>query len=228
MNYSSNNTYEYTFNGTWDLSDYEYTIWAVDNANNSNSSTGHSFSVSRYFGYNLIGSMNQSILDTITGSIFTVHEKGVADNITVYIDPGNATSDSHYQCLIYRHNDSTLVGTTEEKNVSSGNGWKTFSFSSPKPLLCNGTEYVINCWGDNQSIKMYYDNGFGTEQGHYFEGVYNYTPDPISFSHEDRRYSIYCNYTEDYSPPIISNISAHLTRWDSDSTSPSQQMLLTR
>ncbi len=208
MNYSSNNTYEYTFNGTWDLSDYEYTIWAVDNANNSNSSTGHSFSVSRYFGYNLIGSMNQSILDTITGSIFTVHEKGVADNITVYIDPGNATSDSHYQCLIYRHNDSTLVGTTEEKNVSSGNGWKTFSFSSPKPLLCNGTEYVINCWGDNQSIKMYYDNGFGTEQGHYFEGVYNYTPDPISFSHEDRRYSIYCNYTEDYSPPIISNISA--------------------
>ena len=218
MSYSDNNIYGYTFNETWELGDYEYTIWTVDNANNSNISTSNSFSVTRYFGKNIVGSLNQSILDTITGTIFTTHEKGIADNISVYIDPGNATADAHYRCMIYRHNDSTLMGITEQKNVSSGKGWRTFNFSAPKPALLNNTEYVIACWSNNSTVKMCYSNANGDENitdngtsllnGHYFEGMYNYTPESINFDHENRDYSITCRYTPDNTLPEIANVSA--------------------
>ena len=140
----------------------------------------------------------------MTGSVFTANEIGVADNINVYIDPGNATSDYHYQCMIYRHNDLKLIGISEEKNVSGCKGWQTFNFSFPKPVLLNGTEYVLCCWSDNDTVSMYYDNetdpemyfddGNSTLRGRYFEGVYSYTPDTNNFRYEDRKYSIYCNY----------------------------------
>jgi PKD repeat protein len=220
-NYTMTNTngsnYEYTFSDSSKLGDYDFIIWTMDNANNTNISTENSFTVSRIFGYNNIGNSNQSISHTITGSVFTMHENGVADNITVYIDPGNATTDSHYQCNIYRHDTAKLVGISEEKNVSFGKGWQKFNFSVPKPVLLNNTKYVLSCWSDNYSICMYYDNGTGSEmyndtgnsilQGHYFEGIYNYTPDTNNFRHEDRKYSIYCNYTPDTTPPEITNVS---------------------
>jgi hypothetical protein len=41
-----NDTFTYDFDDTWDVGQYNYTIWAVDNAYNTNSSTGHSFNVS--------------------------------------------------------------------------------------------------------------------------------------------------------------------------------------
>jgi len=46
MNYSGNNTYECVFDSSWLRGQYNYTIWAVDNAYNTNSSTGYSFNVS--------------------------------------------------------------------------------------------------------------------------------------------------------------------------------------
>jgi hypothetical protein len=209
--------YEHVFNDTSQLGGYNYTIWVVDYAENLECSTQSSFIVLRSFGNRLVGISNQSIWHTITGSKFKVNLKGVADNVSVYIDPGNATSDSHYQCVIYRHNDSKLMGISEEKNVSSGKGWKLFNFSTPKPVLMNDTEYVLACWSDNYTVMMYYVNGTGNEtfyndgtstlQGHYFEGFYNYTPSTNNFGHENRRYSIYCRYTPDDTPPQIANIS---------------------
>jgi PKD repeat protein len=210
------NIYEYVFNDTCKLGDYSYTIWAVDHAENLNSSSQGSYTVLRSFGYRKVGGSNQSIWHTITGSRFMVNLKGVADNASVYIDPGNATSDFHYQCVIYRHNDSKLMGITEEKNISSGKGWQIFNFSVPKPVLINNTEYVIGCWADNCTVKMYYDNGTGNElyyddgactlQGHSFEGYYNYYPGTNNFNHEDNKYSIYCRYTPDNFAPGITNI----------------------
>jgi len=209
--------YEYVFSDCWQLGQYSYTVWVVDNANNTNCSTEKSFVVTRMYGYNKIGGSNQTIWDTITGSVFRVNEKGVADNISVYLDPGNATSDYHYNCVIYSHNDSELAGISEEKNISVVKGWHTFNFSVPKPVLLNDTDYVIGCWSNYSNITMYYDNGVGIEeyyddgnctlQGHYFEGVYSYAPDPICFDHEDRRYSIYCCYTPDNTTPEITNVS---------------------
>jgi PKD repeat protein len=217
MNNTFGSVYEYVFSDCWQLGEYSYNVWVVDNANNSNCSSDHSFVVSRMYGYNKIGGSNQTIWDTITGSVFRVNEKAVADNISVYLDPGNATSDYHYSCVIYSHNGSELVGVSEEKNISCIKGWQTFNFSVPKPVLLNDTDYVIGCWSNNSNITMYYDNGTGSEeyyddgnctlQGHFFEGFYGYSPDPICFDHEDRKYSIYCCYTPDNTTPVITNVS---------------------
>ena len=46
MTHISGNLYRYIFTNTWVLGQYNYTIWAVDNASNVNSSTGHHFHVS--------------------------------------------------------------------------------------------------------------------------------------------------------------------------------------
>jgi len=40
------NIYQYVYSDTWLVGQYNYTIWAKDNANNSNSSSGYSFNVS--------------------------------------------------------------------------------------------------------------------------------------------------------------------------------------
>ena len=49
-NYTMNNTngsiYEYVFNNTWQNGQYNYTIWSIDNANNTNISSQYSFNVS--------------------------------------------------------------------------------------------------------------------------------------------------------------------------------------
>ncbi len=216
MNNTNGSIFEYVFNDTSQLGDFSYTVCAIDYANHLNSSSQDSFTVLRSFGNRRIGSSNQSIWDTITGSKFKVNLKGVADNMSVYIDSDSATADFHYQCMIYRHNDSKLMGVSEEKNVSSGKGWRIFNFSVPKPVLINDTEYVLGCWADNYTIKMYYNDGEGeqmydedgnsTLQGHYFEGIYKHFPKFNNFDHEDRKYSIYCRYTPDNTPPMITDI----------------------
>ena len=40
-----NDTFQYNFTDTWTVGQYNYTIWALDNAYNTNSSTGHSFNI---------------------------------------------------------------------------------------------------------------------------------------------------------------------------------------
>ncbi len=46
MSLVSNDTYQYVFNDTWLAGQYNYTIWATDNTNNTASSSGHHFHVS--------------------------------------------------------------------------------------------------------------------------------------------------------------------------------------
>jgi hypothetical protein len=46
MEKKGNNTYEYVFTDTWLVGQYDYSIWAIDNAYNTNTSSGHSFNVS--------------------------------------------------------------------------------------------------------------------------------------------------------------------------------------
>jgi len=46
MNNTGNSTYEYVFSDTWIVGQYNYTIWAIDNANNTNVSSQYSFNVS--------------------------------------------------------------------------------------------------------------------------------------------------------------------------------------
>jgi hypothetical protein len=46
MSHTSGDTYQYVVSNTWSLGQYNYTIWAIDNMSNVNSSTGHHFHVS--------------------------------------------------------------------------------------------------------------------------------------------------------------------------------------
>jgi len=46
MNHINSSHYRYLFTNTWSVGQYNYTIWAVDNESNINSSTGHHFHVS--------------------------------------------------------------------------------------------------------------------------------------------------------------------------------------
>ncbi|UCF13476.1 MAG: hypothetical protein JSW06_04255 [Thermoplasmatales archaeon] len=46
MNNTGNDTYEYEFDDAWLAGQYNYTIWTVDNANNTNISSQYSFNVS--------------------------------------------------------------------------------------------------------------------------------------------------------------------------------------
>ncbi len=185
INCSMNNTigsiYEYVFSDCWQFGEYSYDVWVADQADNNKSDSTGSFVVSRTFGYSKIGDSNQTIWDTITGSVFRVNEKGVADNISVYLDPGNASSDYHYSCVIINHNNSELVGISEEKNISGVKGWQTFNFSVPKPVLLNDTDYVIGCWSDNHTVRMYYDNGTGDEKKLNLDGSRQKTSHVASF-----------------------------------------------
>ena len=218
MSNVDNDNYTASFNDTWKIGRYNYTLWTLDNVDNGNSTPG-SFFVDYIIGNSQVESQNMSIWDTLTGNKFTIHHgNSVANNITVYIDPGNATYNDHYQCVVYQHDDSALVGVTEQKSISGEKGWTTFNFSDPKPILVNNTEYVVTCWSDNMSVTMYYgnlteeemffDDGTSTLQGHYFEGIYNTTPDPTRFEHENKIYSIYLSYTPDTTLPTISDFLA--------------------
>jgi hypothetical protein len=46
MSNTENSTYEYVFSDTWQTGQYNYTIWTIDNANNTNISSQYSFTVS--------------------------------------------------------------------------------------------------------------------------------------------------------------------------------------
>jgi PKD repeat protein len=46
MSYTTGNTYQYVFTDTWQTGQYDYAIWAIDNSNNINCSSGYHFQVS--------------------------------------------------------------------------------------------------------------------------------------------------------------------------------------
>jgi hypothetical protein len=203
MNYIGNDTYTYNFSNTWLIGQYNYSIWAVDNAYNTNSSTGYNFTVAHLFGCTTQGSLNQNVKDRISGSIFTALANGTSDNITTYIQT-NLAVPPKTKCMIHRNNDSVLIGTTEELTPNTGNdpSWIVFSFSDPKPTLVKNTEYVLTCWS-NDTCNLYYDNI--STSGRYRSQTYGTSPDPISWTgNETRRYSIYCSYT---TKPEITKVS---------------------
>ncbi len=195
--------YEYVFNDTWQIGQYDYYIWAEDYAGNSNCSSERSFIVEHIFGYTTEGSFNQTVEDRITGSVFTINKNGTADNITAFIHT-NPSTPPKAKCMIYRNNDSTLIGTTEEltPDIGINASWVVFNFTGTKPNLVKDTEYVLTCWS-NDSCYLYYDNT--STYGRYKNLTYGSPPNPVNWSDsEPRMYSIYCSYT---TKPVISNVS---------------------
>ena len=168
-------------------------------------------------GYPAVGHSIQSVSDKICGSVFTANENGRADNITAFINR-NLSSPGPYTCMLYRACDEALIGTTTSDwsplpqggNLSSSSGWAVFNFTGTKPLLEQGTQYVITCWGDSEYSRVYYnDSGFnGT--GRYDVHTYGTSPpNPADFTNNSRYYSIYCSYTADVTPPEITDVTAN-------------------
>jgi hypothetical protein len=158
------------------------------------------------FGNTQSGSFSQDIKNKITGSIFTMEANGTADSISVYIQTNPSTSPET-KCMIYRFDNSELIGTTEEKILNTGDdgAWVTFNFSDPKPTLVRDTEYVLVGWS-NDTCNFFYDNATG-EQAWYCNDTYNTSAaNPISWtSNESKNYSIFCRYT---TKPEITNVCA--------------------
>jgi hypothetical protein len=157
-------------------------------------------------GYPKAGGSYKNVHDNISGSIFTANEDGRANNITAYINQG-LNNPGPYKCMLYRANDSTLIGTTTENWVSLpqypvfSSWWAVFNFTGTKPRLVKGVQYVITCWGDNAYSRLYYNQSGDQTTGAYESHAYGTPPDPASFTPEPRYYSIYCSYT-----PILPEI----------------------
>lgn len=151
------------------------------------------------FGYTQVGANVESPGRRMSGSVFTCPENGVAESISFYVPASGSGSSRTVQCAIYRHSDSSLVGATEQKTLTSWQaGWMTLNFLDPKPELQAGVDYVLIVYHNGSagfSPKVAYDSGDFPEQGHY-QSLTNFPlPNPANFTHENRKYSIYCTYT---------------------------------
>jgi hypothetical protein len=95
------------------------------------------------------------------------------------------------QAAIYSGTGGTIVGTTEEKTLTTTNGWVTFNFIT-QPTLTASANYVLAIESSDTSVTMYYNSG-----AEYFRASPNYPtwPTPISDQFSQRQYSIYCTYS---------------------------------
>ena len=179
---------------------------------NDTSNQSDTFMLYHPFGYNQIGELLESTSDRVTGSVFTVNENAIADNFTAYIYSDIGLPLPKSKGMIYRKNDSTLIGTTEERKVFTDmdGEWVNYLFTNPKPRLIKDTEYILTIWG-NGSTCLYYDD-FAFPRGRFNDTLYDENngvpPDPIDFTTEDRYYSIYCSYTANNYGPLITTIDA--------------------
>ncbi|MFA5102238.1 MAG: M20/M25/M40 family metallo-hydrolase [Candidatus Thermoplasmatota archaeon] len=180
---------------------------------NDTSSASNWYRLYHPLGYTKVGDFSQSVDDRICGSVFTANEDGRADNITVYIDQ-NFVETTHYKCMLYRANDSVLIGTTTENWSSLGGEttspwWAVFNFTGTKPQLVKGTQYVITCWGNSTYSSVSYTDSNISGTGRYDHQSYGTPPDPADFTNEPRYYSLYCSYTPDATGPQITDVTAN-------------------
>jgi hypothetical protein len=138
-----------------------------------------------------------------------------ADSISARLRSESGSPTYNFKGMLYKHSDSTLVGTTDSTSTSltTSYAWKTFPFSS-KPALVDGTEYVIVCWIDTAdedvAFLAFSDIGLGSVD-HYTDAyTYNGAPNPISFNHYvNADPCIYCTYSASGGGVPISAISTH-------------------
>ncbi|MEM3000013.1 MAG: hypothetical protein QXX34_05775 [Candidatus Bathyarchaeia archaeon] len=170
------------------------TTWLSGTISDLQSDNGGYMQFSSVIGYSSIGSSSQSIENRIAGSQFTVLASGQVQSITAYIALSSGASNRKVKAAIYTSSHNFVAGT-QEQTVNS-NGWITFSFSDPKPTLTAGVDYILVVWADSESGDVFirYDSG-SSNQGHQVNRNYGSWPSSLSFTHENRKYSIYCTYS---------------------------------
>jgi len=149
-------------------------------------------SITGYFGFNGIGSSYTSVnANYMYGSLFTSPSATVTVNsISFYGRSSSGTSN--VKCLIVRHDDMQIIAVTSPVSVTSTAQWRTATFSSP-PILSPNTQYILMVI-PNSNIRLYYNTG-SANQGHYdTTNSYSSPTNPTDATHNNYKYSIYCNY----------------------------------
>ena len=181
------------------------TVLGIGGNNVNDTDNSSFFQLFHPFGYTTIGDNTQTLEDKIVGSNFTVHEYGLANNLTAYIKTSGFTYPApKYKCMIYRQNNSKLIGVTEEKDfgtkwVDPTMNWVVFNFSS-SIVLIKDVKYILTCWSDSSKAKISYDLHSVTKflRGRSTNENYGNPPDPVNWTqNQSRFYSIYCSYTAD-------------------------------
>ena len=197
--------YMYVFNDTWQIGQYFYRLWVVDNANNSKLSAYRSFTIQNLFGITTKGDKSQDVTDRITGSWFTVYENGTPNNITAYIR-ANMTPYPEVKCHIYKTNvdNLKLQGTTESKIVSTGDKPEKIVFNfTGTPKLIGNNSYLVVCWSNISCFLSFYNVSSNVSQ--YKTETYGDPPWTITdLINEKRYYSMYLSYS---TKPTIENAS---------------------
>jgi hypothetical protein len=159
-------------------------------------------------GYPTPGDTYVSMEDVIRGSFFTANEYGTARNITAYVQANASGTSDHSVCMIYRKNDSQLIGRTVEISPATGTAprWMVYNFTAPYPVLEKNTEYVLVCWSDFPCY-LYYDQISPLTRGRFNYTAYGVPPDPIVFIPNTMVCSLFCGYRNDSNPPWVTNVS---------------------
>jgi hypothetical protein len=138
-NYSMNNTngsiYEYILNNTWQLGQYNYSIWSIDNANNTNITSQHSFNVSAQ----------------ATVSVCTIKDSyGANETINLTDPPGNKESSSGSSSKPIGYE---LLDTGEVLHI--WNKFDSYYFNTSSGIQL--TNHYNNYWSHNILMLGYYN-----------------------------------------------------------------------
>jgi hypothetical protein len=103
----------------------------------------------------------------------------------------NCLSTFNAKAAIYTGDGTSLIGTTEEKTLTTMDGWVTFNLIT-QPVLSASTNYVLAVQSSDDTVNVYY--GYNAE---YFRGSLNYPNWPATMSDQNsqRSFSIYCTYS---------------------------------
>lgn len=149
-------------------------------------------------GYSTQGASTQTIENRIEGSLFTTGATG-GQVQTISAAVSSSANNRNVKVAIYQASDKSLVASTNAQTINNGfNGWLTFTFSDPKPLLNANTNYLLVVWGDSATgnLYVYYDSG-SANQGYEDQRTFGSWPNPDTNlnSNAARKYSINCTYT---------------------------------
>jgi hypothetical protein len=149
-------------------------------------------------GYSTHGLSTQSIEGRITGSLFTTITGGQVQYISANVD-STSNQNRDVKVAIYAATDNSLVAFSATNTIAANfNGWVTFTFTDPKPLLSASTDYLLVAWADSGqgTVSLYYDSG-SANQGYSDSRTFGNWPSPDNNLNSDsaRKYSINCTYT---------------------------------
>ncbi len=149
-------------------------------------------------GYSTQGPSTQSIEDRIAGSLFTTITGGQVQSISANIR-STSNQNRYVKVAIYAATDNNLVAFSATNSIAANfDGWVTFTFTDPKPLLSASTDYILVAWADSAqgTVSLYYDSG-SSNQGYSDSQNFGNWPNPDNNLNPDsaRKYSINCTYT---------------------------------